>query len=91
MHGKSQWSSWPQPRYVFNSSDGKRQYATRSWVSDGDVVWMVGRNKDGKLCMTRWVVACAAGNHARVVSQASPNEMGQWVSVDDLYERRDVA
>lgn len=58
------------------------------WCEDGMTVFAPYMGIDGKRYRLRCIVACAAGNHARVVNERY--SVDHWYSLDDLRVRKDA-
>jgi len=57
-----------------------KRYSEPAWVEDGMTVWLPWNREKGSAL--RCKVACAAGNHARVVNETYG--VDKWVSLSDL-------
>lgn len=58
----------------------KRYYSEPAWLNDGDEVWLPWDREKGSAL--RCKVACAAGNHARVVNEKLG--VDRWVPLSGL-------
>lgn len=76
------------PDHIISKRTGRR-WEPAAWVTDGEKVWIKWNFKEDEqgaatYNLLRCIVACAAGNHARVVNDAY--NIDRWMQVDCLYK-----